>query len=1002
MTFQRRPSRLQVALVLLALTAPPLAAQARISEATRMIATYPFSEPNPIPILTRDTRLYPYHSFDGYAAESVPQAWKVVTLENDLIEVFVLPEVGGKVWGAVVKKTGHEFIYRNEVLKFRNIALRGPWTSGGIEFNFGVIGHTPSTATPVDYALRENPDGSVSCIVGMMDLPSRTEWRVEIRLAADKASFDTNVLWHNPTTLEQPYYNWMTAAAFARADLTMTIPGNAFLGHPGDRFAWPTAADGRSLPAYAANDFGGNKSYHVVGEVADYFGGYYRDGDYGFGHWAPHGAMPGQKLWLWALSREGGIWTDLLTDSDGQYVEYQAGRLLVQYAPGSAITPIAQAGFEAGATDRWSETWFPLEGTGGLTAASRDGAIYSRIENGRLAVTVAAFGRLADTLTVWIDDRQVLDTPIDAEALVPVTHHVAIAPGATYRVVVAGLGIDHRSDPTARTLSRPWTTDPAALTDLGEADRLAGAARQLALGRRYPEARALFADALVASPWHRGALLGMAELEVRRGRYAEGLALAHRLLSLDAYDPPANFAAATSARALGRTADAIDGFGWAARSLRFRSAANVALAEIHLARGALTDATRHAEQALDHDRYNLPAREVLAIVARRAGRTTEATRLEDEMLAIDPLHHFVTAARYLTAPTAASRETFLDRLQGEYPEQTILELATDDVRRGGRDAATLLTLAEGPLALAWRGWLERDAGVLPAVAPVAFVFPYRPETIPVLRWATEQRPHWSWRYLLALNLWACDRPEEAADLMASLVAVDYAPALVARAHLLERVGGIVPEGDLRQAVRLDPGSRAMLVALVHYLQREGRWIDASVVSADGRSRFAGDFNLDLLHVASLVQLGRAAEAIAILETTRVLPSENSRASHQLYQQAHTIAALDALDRDQRAEARGHLARAREWPEHLGQGRPYQPEERLIDYLLGTVASAEGDLVAAQTAWQAVLDARPAAEPDLLGLMAASRLGRIPRPTAPAALPATLDDRLVRRALELTR
>jgi hypothetical protein len=372
------------------------------------------------------------------------------------------------------------------------------------------------------------------------------------------------------------------------------------------------------------------------------------------------------------------------------------------------------------------------------------------------------------------------------------------------------------------------------------------------------------------------------------------------------------------------------------------------------------------------------------------------------MLANDPLHHFVAAERYLAEPTAATREAFLDRLQGEYPEQTILELAADDLRRGGRNAATLLALADGPLALAWRGWLDRDAGVLPAAAPLAFVFPYRPETIPVLRWVTAQRPHWSWRYLLALNLWACDRPEEAADLMASLVEVDYAPALVARAHLLERVRGVVPERDLRQAVRLDPESRAMLVTLVQYLQREGRWTDASVVSANGRSRFAGDFNLDLLHVASLVQLGRAPEAIAILETTHVLPSENSRTSHQLYQQAHTIAALDAVDRADLTTARRHLDRAREWPEHLGQGRPYHPEERLIDFLLGTVASAEGDMVAAHTAWQAVLDARPGMETDLLGRMAASRIGRTPRPTAPATLPATLDDRLVRRALELFR
>ena len=39
---------------------------------------------------------------------------------------------------------------------------------------------------------------------------------------ADKAYFETNALWYNPTPLEQPYYNWMTAAAFARDDLEMT------------------------------------------------------------------------------------------------------------------------------------------------------------------------------------------------------------------------------------------------------------------------------------------------------------------------------------------------------------------------------------------------------------------------------------------------------------------------------------------------------------------------------------------------------------------------------------------------------------------------------------------------------------------------------------------------------------------------------------------------------------------------------------------------------------
>jgi hypothetical protein len=289
-----------VPLAIWVLPAPAAAQTAHISEEIRTLDTYPFSEPNPVPILVRDRRLYPYHLFEGYSVKSEPREWKVVRLENEYIEVFVLPEVGGKVWGAVVKETGHEFIYRNEVMKFRNISLRGPWTSGGIEFNFGVIGHTPATATPVDYLLQENNDGSVSCFVGSMDLPSRTHWRVEIRLPADRAYFETRVLWYNPTPQEQPYYNWMTAAAFARNDLEMSMPGNKYLRHSGQAEPWPLDAEGRYLPGYANNTFEGHKSYHVVGELNDFFGGYYHDEGYGFGHWSRYEEMPGQKLWLWA------------------------------------------------------------------------------------------------------------------------------------------------------------------------------------------------------------------------------------------------------------------------------------------------------------------------------------------------------------------------------------------------------------------------------------------------------------------------------------------------------------------------------------------------------------------------------------------------------------------------------------------------------------------------------------------------------------------------------
>ena len=973
-------------------------ARARISEETRVLDTYPFSDPNPVPVLATDRRLYPYHTFEGYAATAEPREWKVVRMENDLIEIFVLPEVGGKVWGAVVKETGHEFIYRNEVMKFRDIALRGPWTSGGLEFNFGVIGHTPATATPVDYLVRENADGSVSTIVGAMDLPSRTPWRVEIRLPPGRAAFETRVLWQNPTPLEQPYYNWMTAAAFARDDLELFVPGNAYLEHSGRARPWPVDEDGRFLPLYRNNAFEGHKSYHVVGALNDFFGGYYHDEGYGWGHWAPHEEMPGRKMWLWALSRAGGIWEDLLTDTDGQYVEFQAGRLHVQYSPGADRNPISQAGFDPLSASRWTETWFPLEGTGGLTDASPHGAMHVEREGGRLRVVVQAFGAGADTVKVWSGGEQVAARPVALEALDPVTIEFDVAPESPWRVSLPGLGLEACSNAEEPGLdgvcgfggepsvSRPFAMDPEAWDALPETDRLVFEARQLTRGRRYADARALYERAVAAEPWNRDGLLGLGALALRSARYEEGLTHARRVLQLDTYDPEANFLAGNLYLALGRRADALDSFGWASRSVAFRAAARVRLADLALDAGDLAEARRHAALALDHDRGSIPAREALAIAARLEGDETSAARVQEELLEIDPLNHFVLAERYLAsradgsggegatdeeAAGGAAAARLAASMRSEFPGQTLLELAVGYANRGlSADAARLLELADevggGPVAAAWLAFLRGDADMLRAGADPDFAFPYRTETLPVLRWAADEDPHWGWRYLLGLNLWALDRDAEASEVFATLGdEPDYGPAYAARAHLTEAMGGD-PGPDFRRAVAVDPGSRLLRISLIRHLQETGSWAEAREVSGQGRELFPDDFNLDLLHVRGLLQAGDHGGAIQILDNTHVLPSENSGEAHRLYEFTHVGGALDQFEAGDRAAALRHLEAALLWPESLGQGRPFDPDERLVRFLLGALSEGipggappgpdEAEAAALRTRVEALADA----------------------------------------------
>ena len=363
-----------------------LARQATVKESNQVFRTYPFSDPDPV---AKMTNIYPYFRFEGYSITPVDRKWKVVTLENPYIKVTIAPEIGGKILGAFEKSSGKAFIYANNVVKFREIAMRGPWTSGGIEFNFGDIGHTPATSTPVDYLTHTNDDGSVSCIVGALDLASRTEWRVEIRLPKDKAYFQTESFWYNPTDLNTSLYHWMNAAADASPDLHLLYPGSGFIDHGGAASSWPRDNTGRDISSYANNAFGPAKSYHVLGAYTDTYAAYYAKSDFGVVHWSPYTDKPGKKIWIWALSREGEIWKDLLTDPElgnGQYVEIQSGLLFNQAASGSTRTPFKHQSFAPLSEENFVEAWFPFKNIGGLVEANLYGSLNVQESGGKMKV----------------------------------------------------------------------------------------------------------------------------------------------------------------------------------------------------------------------------------------------------------------------------------------------------------------------------------------------------------------------------------------------------------------------------------------------------------------------------------------------------------------------------------------------------------------------------------------------------------------------------------------
>src|SRR6187200_1536317 len=276
---------------------------ATIKEFSKAFPTYPFSDPNPIPLVEK---IYPYFRYDGFTDKPVQKEWKVVELENDYIRVMILPEVGGKIWSAIEKGTGKSFIYDNHTVKFRDVAMRGPWTSGGIEANYGIIGHTPNVATPVDYVTRKLPDGTASVTVGALDLLTRTAWRLEIALPGDTAYFTTRSQWQNTSGVEAPYYSWMNVGLPAAGGLEFVFPGTHYIGHGGEVSAWPVhPGNGKNLAFYDQNDFGSYKSYHVLGEYSDFWGAYWHDLDFGMARYGTRDDKLGKKIWIWGLSQQG-------------------------------------------------------------------------------------------------------------------------------------------------------------------------------------------------------------------------------------------------------------------------------------------------------------------------------------------------------------------------------------------------------------------------------------------------------------------------------------------------------------------------------------------------------------------------------------------------------------------------------------------------------------------------------------------------------------------------
>ena len=915
--------------------------KATIKEEMLNMKTYMFSDPDPVPNISR---IYPYFRFDDYAITGENKDWKMVVLENEYIKVYVCPDVGGKIWGAFEKSTGKEFLYFNDVVKFRDVAMRGAWSSGGLEYNFGDIGHIPTCATPVDYVIKENKDGSVSCIVGAIDLPSRTKWNVEISLQKDKAYFETKVSWFNTSSLPVTYYHWMNAAAKADGNLEFIYPGNKRIGHGGELGEW-TIDSNRDISKYENNDFGIYKSYHVINSYSDFFGGYWHDDDFGFGHYSSYDDKPGKKLWIWGLSDQGMIWEDLLTDSNGQYIEYQAGKLFSQAAHSSTLTPFKHKEFSPYDTDIMRELWFPLKGTKGMVAASEFAVLNIERNGNKIDLFLSPLQPLNSQIIVKVEGEIRFSKKINKETLELYTDSFTLDSNQNFTVELGAKLLVYNSEKENNIVDRPVSSEEKFNWSSAYGFYVEGL--ELEKQRRYPDAQVSYLKSLEIEATFSPSLNRLALNYYRSGNYEKALLYSKKSLSINTYDGLANYVFGLVNANLNNINEAKSGFSIASQDVSVRSASYAELAKLFLIENDLEQAKIYTSKALSYNVFNIKAIELKSIIYRKENNEEKALNILSKIDQMDATSSFKNFELYLHGKI--DNNTFKNKITNELPYETYLELASKYIEYGCEsEALKVLEIApENAIIALWKSYLDtkNETALLKEYLAMTseMVFPHRQETARILNYFISKNTDWKLKYYLGLQQWNKGEIEEAQTLFQQCeTAPNTIPFYLSKIKLFDFDNEITLNA-LKKADKINPKDWRLKLAWMEYYSRTNQLESAKKLAKETFKKHPEKAVIGMFYAKTLIKLEEYKTCLNFLEKFEVLPFEGATVGRNIYHETCIKLSLNAILNQEYSNAIDFAQKAKLWPKNLGVGKHYDVDERLDNYLIAYSYDKLGDI-----------------------------------------------------------
>jgi hypothetical protein len=361
----------------------------------------------------------PVYHFDRQAFEvadpdPTPIDYTGVVLENDYLRLTFLPELGGRLYSAMVKSTGAEIFYHNKVVKPSRYGVLEPYeanwwlATGGMEWAYPTQEHGYRWGVPWDYEVTHTADGATMTLRDVA--PDRVGAEVQVTLPVDRAVFTVTPRLTNAGPDAALVQFWLNAALSLAPD-TMSpqtqfiIPTDEIIVHSRGEANWtmPEAQQESPWPLVDTTDLSDYSQwtdylgFFVPNLDAPFVGAYNPETDLGVVRLIEPGTVPGNKLFAFSpafLDRS-------YTDDDSQYFEIWGGANVGFWPEDDIFLP-------SGDTLQWQEHWWPLAGLGGLSWANQHAAIYlSQTDDGYdLSVLVAQPRQV--TLTVSAGETPVL------------------------------------------------------------------------------------------------------------------------------------------------------------------------------------------------------------------------------------------------------------------------------------------------------------------------------------------------------------------------------------------------------------------------------------------------------------------------------------------------------------------------------------------------------------------------------------------------------------------